>query len=327
MNPGIYTMSMDAYVRTPAVSASLLNTFNERCAAAAWHRSWLNPHAPRESTDLMNAGTIAHAIVLEGSRKGLVIIDPEDYPAKNGNIPEGWTNTAIRAARDAAIADGKLPVIAGAMDKIDAMADAADLFIESLEHTEPAIFAAFDEGGGDSEISLLWDEKGTLCRARPDRINKLRNLVVDLKFTGVSANPEVWARTHMDELRAEHYAAGAKALFGVEDLEYVYLVVENEAPYLCSLVGLDPAARELGRLQRRHALEGWRSCVAKQFWPAYPKRVAYPEPKPWVIEQWATRAGENDELGIPYDISKLFKKNGGLTWPFPSGRQCARTWG
>ena len=63
----------------------------------------------RETSAEMDAGTVAHAILLEGNSDVVTIIDPTNHPAeKTGNIPDGWTNKSIRAARDSARASGKL---------------------------------------------------------------------------------------------------------------------------------------------------------------------------------------------------------------------------
>jgi hypothetical protein len=83
------------------------------------------------------------------------------------------------------------------MAEIEAMVAAAREFIESLRETEPAIWAAFQPGGGDSELTLLWDDNGTLCRIRPDRISTDRRVIVDYKTGGTSAEPDTWGRKQM----------------------------------------------------------------------------------------------------------------------------------
>src|SRR5262245_26960137 len=93
--PGIYSgVPMRDYHAAPAVNAGLLLTIIERCPAAAAFSSWMNPdYRPEPATDVMNIGSIAHAILLEGGCDRVEVIDPFDHPAKtSGAIPEGWTN-------------------------------------------------------------------------------------------------------------------------------------------------------------------------------------------------------------------------------------------
>ncbi len=301
-------LPMEQYLAMPAVSASILKAMIDQCPKAAWHESWLNSEREREDSAEMDAGTIIHAILLEGNESGIEVIDPEHYPAeKTGAIPDGWTNKAIRQARDNARAAGKIQVL---LDKYLTIKDAvssARTFIESLKETEPAVWAAFQPGGGDSEATITWTDGKTPCRIRPDRLSKDRKLIVDLKTTTTSANPAQWARTQMiaqsGYMSAAFYRRGCKAAFGTEP-EYLFLVVEQDAPHLCSLVGWDPHSFELGREKITTALDMWSRCVTLDQWPAYPNRAVYPEIPVWVDSQWQEQQQGSMDL---YD--KLFGRS------------------
>lgn len=301
-------LPMAEYLAMPAVSASILKTIIERCPQAAWFDSWLNEHrATERATRGMDAGSIAHSILLEGSRDCVAVIDPRHYPTKTtGNIPEGWTNKDIRQARDNAIADGKIPVLADAMAEIEAMVKAARAFLDSIRSDEPAIYAAFEPGGGDSELTMVWGDDGVVCRIRPDRIATDRRLIVDYKTGGTTAEPDTWGRTQMIRMgyytSAAFYRRGVQALCG-ERPDYVFLVQEQAPPFLCSLVGVDAAGYELGAQKISHALKLWRTCALRDKWPAYPTRVCYPELPPWEVARWEEAQG-NLAQGIPYDVAK-----------------------
>ena len=262
MKPEIYTdLPMAEYLDAPAVSASIIKAIITRCPRAAWYESWLNPNRKRETSKEMDAGTIAHGILLEGSEADVQVIDPSDHPnAKGGGVATGWTNNSVRAARDAAIAAGKIPVLVDGMQEIRAMVAAAKSFIESLRLSEPAIWRAFQPGGGQSELTIIWDDAGTRCRIRPDRIATDHKLIVDYKTGGTSAEPDLWGRTQMVRMgyytSAAFYRRGIESAFG-ETPDYVWLVQEQAAPYLCSLVGLDPHAAELGARKIEHGLSLW----------------------------------------------------------------------
>ena len=69
MKPGTYPgLPMASYLAFPAVSASLVKTIIAECPRAAWWQSWLNPAYKPDSNDAMDAGTVAHEILLEGSQ-------------------------------------------------------------------------------------------------------------------------------------------------------------------------------------------------------------------------------------------------------------------
>jgi hypothetical protein len=300
---------MADYLRLPAVSASLVRAMTDRCPRAAWAASWLNPAPlPDDATAASDAGSIAHAIVLEGSEACCQAIDPADYPAeKTGAIPDGWTNKAIRAARDAARAAGKIPVLVRDMATIRAMALSARSFIDGLRTTEPAVWAAFEPAGGESELTITWDDAGVPCRIRPDRISVDRTVIIDAKFTKTSAHPDVWARSQLAGMgyatSAAFYRRGVRAAFGVE-CDYVFLVVEQEPPYLCSLVGLDPAWKAYGDAVVRQGLAAWRKCLARDEWPSYPSRAAYPEMPGWMAAQIEER--EVASTGTPGSWQALY---------------------
>lgn len=306
MYPGL---PMANYQALPAVSASLLHVLNTECPRAAWWQSWMNPAGVSgDDTAESDAGSIAHEILLEGTQHCVQVFDPANYPNANGKgYATGWSNKAIREARDDCRAAGKIPVLREQFATIENMVDAARHFIESLRNTEPAIHAAFQPEGGASEVSLLWDDGGTLCRMRPDRISEDRKVIIDPKFSKVNVNPGEWARKQMTPmgywLRAAFYHRGCRRMFGA-DCDYMFLVVGQEPPHLCSLVGVDPAGFEHGGLQVERGLRVWRECVERGWFPGYPQRAAYPEVQPWEAARELEQHGM-DEQGVPYTYETM----------------------
>lgn len=300
MTPSIYPgLAMEEYLTLPAFSASIARAMTDRCPRAAWYDSWLNVDRVRESSEIQDAGSVAHEILLEGSESCCCVIDPNDHPVeKTGAIPKGWTNKSIKAARDAARADGKIPILAGDMDSIRAMVASAQRFIDSLRKTEPAVWAAFQPDGGRSEITITWDEDGLPCKMRPDRISSDNRIIIDAKFTGVSAEPDSWGRVQMTRMgyyvSAAFYRLGIQRAYGVAP-DYLFLVTETMPPYLSSLVGVDPAGFDLGEQKVLAAMTQWRRCVERNWWPGYVNRVVYPEMPPWETARWEGRLSIPDE--------------------------------
>lgn len=310
MTPGIYPgMPMAEYLALPAIGSGVICTTVERCTAAAWYISHLNPHRqiddPSKESD---AGTLAHALVLEGNDELVWVIDPADYPGKRGGIPDGWTNDAIRAARDDARGAGRIPVLRNQWARIKAMADSARAFIDSLRNDEPAVWRAFQDGGGDSELTAVWDDHGVLCRMRHDRINTDRALDVNLKFVSRSAHPDGFARSGLMGMGyatgAAWYRRGMRAAYGVDDPVTAFIVVEQEPPYLCSHVGLDPSWIAYGDMRVKWGMAQWRGCIARNRWDGYPTRAAYPEMPGYLLAQMEEQEIEQP-FGSPLDYAKL----------------------
>ena len=107
--------------------------------------------------------------------------------------------------------------------------------------------------------------------------------------------------------RAAFYRRGVKHLFGT-DCEYIFLIAEDRAPFLCSMVGIDPMGKQMGDEKAAYAIAEWERCVKANRFPGYPRRVAYPETKPWEQAAWLERQGIDIDTGIPYSIDKLFER-------------------
>lgn len=307
--PGVYEgLPMAEYLAMPAVSASMVITLLERCPRAAWFGSWLNPRRPvTKSTEAQSVGTLAHELLLEGSLAQLAVIDPAKYPAKTtGEIPKGWTNDNIKKARNEALAAGKVPVFPAVAAEIEAMVVEARSFLASTRESEPAVHDLFQPGGGRSEVTIVWEEDGCLFRMRPDRLAADLLLMGDVKTTAAVAEPDRWGRTQLFGMgyyvAAAFYRRGLAAATG-KRAEYVYLVQEQDAPYLCSLVALEQRAIALGEAKADRAIAVWKNCVKTGVWPGYPTRVAYIEAPPWEVQR-----EEEMPRGVEYDPAKLWQK-------------------
>lgn len=244
----------------------------------------------------MDIGSAAHSVLLENSWACVVEIDPANYPAKTKpfNIPHGFTNDAIREARDNARAAGKYPVLLGGIGPIRDMVTVAREFIGALQHTEPAVWRAFQPDGGESEVTMVWEEyDGPLCKLRTDRTSLDFSVVVDYKTSGMSVEPDRFARTQLHggmgyAFGSAWYRRGIKALTGV-DPAYLWLAQETEAPHLCSLSALDPSGEALAEEKVESGLRKWRECLRTGQWDGYPNRVCHAETPPWERMRWDER--------------------------------------
>lgn len=291
--------SMESYLSTEAVSAGVIDKMVNECPLAGWFESFMNPNREPADTEPKDRGSVAHEILLLGSEDCVAEINPNDHPAeKTGNIPEGWTNKSIRAARDEARAAGKIPLLAADLFDIRQMVSVARTFLESLKDAEPYVWRMFNLDGGVSESTITWEDGATLCKMRPDRINVEKTIILNYKTTQGTVEPERWARTQMLDyyLGGAFYCRGARAKFGT-DPEHLYLVQQVSAPYLCSLVGLDPHFLDLGARKVITGLAMWEDCVKRGRWPGYPARVVWPEVPAFEEIRWTEREAMIPLLG------------------------------
>lgn len=288
--PGIYdSIDMDAYLADPAPVCSLSSgtayVLDTESPLHAWCRTQLNPNRVSDASKVADIGSVAHDLLLEGGTDRIVVIDPVDYPSEPkkkgepGSIPKGWTNKAIREARDAARADGKYPILKDDAACVMDMVTTARDFIERSPLR--GIF-----GRAKAEQTMLWQEGPTWLRARPDLLADDLSYCVHVKTTKGSVNPRAFERT-VDgcgyDFVLMFYARGLLALEGqrAAHTRHVILAQEQDAPYSCALYDLAPAKAAIADGRVARAIQTWERCMASGKWPAYTTQIHSLEPKPW----------------------------------------------
>ena len=298
MNPGIHKISMAEYLAVQAFTSGMATRILTQSPLHAWIDSPWNPGRKDESSKAANIGTIAHDVLLEGGTDLLARIDPNDYPTKTtGNIPDGWTNKDIRAARDAAIADGKVPLFPADVDAVTAMVASARAYI-----ADSALAGVFDSGA--PETTVVWQDGATLCKARPDWLNA--DVCLHLKTTKRSVNPPSFERMAINlgyDVSLAFYARG------IDREHHLILAIEQEPPYACKLFGLSSAQADISARKVERAINTWAACMKSGKFPAYDGSVHYIEPTSWQMEQ-ALQNGDLDELNWSEKVDPLQEKYG-----------------
>ncbi len=261
---GIYKMPIMEYVNDPAPEPS----FNSGMGKALLTQSplhaklshpRLNPNYRGEHSSRMDLGTVAHAVLLEGDESGVELIDADD-----------WRTKAAKEARDIARAAGKVPMLAKDMYTVRAMVKAAvdAIYVSELcEYWMEAI----------PEQSLIWQEGGTWCRSRPDKLTKNGRVYFDFKTTQ-DANPAKFVRNIINngyDIQVALGIRGIKALIPDANPTAVFVCQEIEPPYAVSFVSLEPQFLSIANERLELALYRWRDCLQHKEWPGYPSRVCY----------------------------------------------------
>ena len=249
------------YHQHPAFSQSQAKVLLD--SPAKYHYRLTHPEPPR---DVFDFGHAVHAKVL-GVGLDFLTIEADD-----------WRSKAARDARDAARADGMVPMLAKDLARADVMAEAV------LAHTGAR---AILETEGDVEASMFWTDAdtGVHCRGRIDKLAATAaGLVnVDLKTTA-DASMRGFAKSAANfgyHLQAAAYEDGLRRLTG-EDCPTVLIAVEKEPPHLVALYEFpaDEIARGLDKW--RDALDALVKYRAGDYWPGYPDSI-----QPLYLPSWA----------------------------------------
>lgn len=277
IEPGVHTMSLDAYINDPApepsLNASIAHTLLTATPAhARMAHPRLNPQQEREDSSRLDLGTIAHGLLLEDDSSRVQVINADD-----------WKTKAAREQRDEARILGMVPILAADFETVQDIVNAAKDAIAVSE-------VAADFETAIPEQTLLWNEADIWCRCRPDKATPDWRIVFDYKTAAGTAHPAVWAKSSMVrygyDLQAAMNLRGVQSLGLAQRTTFIFLVQEIEPPYVLSIVSLAPEWLKLAEDKLRIAMSVWKGCMRKNEWPGYPSRVAYVEPPAFAQMDW-----------------------------------------
>lgn len=236
-----------------SVSNTMLNAMND--SPAHCYALHLDPNRPeRKATAAMQAGTLAHTIILEPHRlaRDYVIRPPEiDYRTTAG---KAW-----RDSQSATIVDGD------AVDLAERQRDAI-LRVASLRE----LLAA-----GDAEASIFWEDAttGLRCRARPDWLHwhDSRTVsVLDVKTISELTLKAIQSAVggYGYHRQRAHYCNGLKAC-GITVREFVFGFVSSSYPVLAAAFVLDEETAQQGADEVAELLDRFAYCQERNEWPAF----------------------------------------------------------
>lgn len=237
------TMSLAEYHALNAIGSGRLTDFIAS-PALYFGRYEVDKDDPRhiapDQSGKTRIGSMLHCLVLEGAeelerryrpwRGGLT----KGRVKKDGTIAEGSQKRTTNKNSEAydefladCRADGIEPCDTQDIDHCEAIAaalyesDAGRLYLHQL--------------GGKNEQTLLWNELGMACKARPDRIvDPPHRILLDLKSTGAMSLDEIQriAIAKGYHRQAAWYSRGYLANFGEAPRHFVFLAVRTSKPYL-----------------------------------------------------------------------------------------------
>ncbi len=251
-SPGIYYgVEPNVYHTWEACSNSWLAKLRQSPA----HLRDLLDNGPQESTAAQQLGQAVHTIVLE----------PDEYLSRFAVRDEGVSGVT-KAGKD-----------------FKAKWQAAGMTVLTYEDgrwceaiarraTANRRMAEWINRAHETEVSLVWERDGYLCRARADLMVPGLNILADLKTTMV-ASQEGFAREigrYHYHTQAAWYLDGIRRLTG-QEWDFYFVACEKRRPFLVSchqLVRSSPA-HLLGLNECDILFERYKACMKSGQWPGY----------------------------------------------------------
>lgn len=268
----------------PSLSSSIAKLLVNRSPRHAWcAHPRLNPNCqPVESTKF-DLGSAFHTLFL---RSGVEVVAIE---------ADDWRTKAAKAARDAARAAGKTPMLAEQLVRAKRMVELVQEQIPEHEGLAEA-FAA-----GKAERAIVWrEDNGVWCRARLDWMPERGDLYPDLKTTEASASPDAWGRGIMFnvgyDIQDAMYRRGLRRL-GISDHAHLeFVVAELEHPHLIATHRCSPSAAALADRRVDTAIRLFGACLERDSWPGYRRDTAWHDAPPWLEERWMDQEFFHEQL-------------------------------
>ena len=246
LKPGI---SDDDY---HADTTSLSSTGARKLLTCPARFKWQRDNPPPPTSKAFDFGKLAHRLVL-GEGSVIQIIDADN-----------WLTKAAKEERDAARADGAVPVLRSEYDAAKVMRD--------VVMTHPVAGELFK--AGSAELSGYWQDEPTdiRLRFRPDWLTGHDRQVTCIDYkTTISADPDEFVRSVVKygyHQQAAWYLDGLAAN-GIDGARFLFVAGEKTPPYPVSVIELDDEAIAEGRRLNRIAIDTYARCTDTGIWPAY----------------------------------------------------------
>jgi hypothetical protein len=271
--PGLYEMSDAAYFQDPVPGGSLSTSGAKVLLDCPAKFQWLqtHPRAPKREFDM---GHVAHKLVL-GAGATIAVLEYKDFKTKTA-----------QQDRDAAYAEGKVPVLEADYARAEQMAKA----IRGNRRAN----ALLNPEHGTPEQAMFWCDEttGVWRRARldwlPSRRIGGRLILVDVKTT-VSAEPSAIDRAihnYSYDMQDDAYREAVRTLGLDDNPSFVFVFVEKEPPHVVTLVELDDDFRRMGWAKNRRALDLYAKCQADDEWPGYVTGIHEARPPRWALRDF-----------------------------------------
>lgn len=273
--PGLYSdVPHEDYhadcAESPSLSASVAKTLLARSPAHAWlEHPRLGGQVEERCSETMDRGAVIHSLLLGGGAP--VVACPF----------ADWRKGEAQKMRDAARAEGKIPVLVHKLREWGAAAE------ELRKNSRMGTLVA--EGMVERELTAVWRSDGVLCRGRLDAWEPDALTIHDPKTCEdakraasgaacIQYGRDIQAAAYIEAMETLHPAIAGRVRFRWHFLEVV-------PPY--GVIEAEPSGEllELGRRKWQRAVALWGRCLRDGDWPGYSENVWRIEPPPWAMSE------------------------------------------
>jgi len=288
ITPGIHDLDEATYHGDPCPEPSLSSSIGKVLIGRSPRHAWckhprLNPQPTPTGEPKFDLGSAFHRLMLG---KGADIAE----------VPYGdWRTNAAKEARDAARAEGRIPMLTYQLAETMAMVETVWPQIRAHRDANKA-FAA-----GLAERTLVWrEDNGIWCRAMLDWMPESGTLYPDLKSTEGSASPDSWGRRTMFDIGCDFqdafYRRGLRKLGICDEPFLLFVVAELDHPYMIATHRVAPASAAMADRKVEAAVQLWGKCLERNRWPGYQAETAWHDVPPWKESEWLEREGMIDRM-------------------------------
>lgn len=276
---GVFTgLSNEDYHAAPGVSNSMLHRMDPPARLPVYMREEF------EETPAMRMGTIIHAMILEPDKlPPAVAVKPDTYPgedAKGKPVDKKWTRAAKYCAdwEDAQKASGRLLLSSDEWERTLGC-------VESIRrHSRAYLFE-----NGMAEVSVFTSAWGGITKTRPDFVPRQAPVLLDIKkVSDGMSEPNAFAKLAVDRgyhRQAASYLRSWNEETGETRTHVLFVVVEDVAPYLVSMIHLGPQTMQAGWDDYRRRLDLFRQCEERGEWPGRTELPVEVEAKEWQLRR------------------------------------------
>lgn len=227
-----------------------------------WYQ-YLSPNREeRKPTPQQEIGTAVHTLVLEPDTwNKRYVIAPSGIDRRTKAGKETW----LKFQEDAG-------------DRVVLKQEDAKMVILMAQcvHDHPAARKLLS-AAGEAETTHMWKDAttGVQCKCRPDYLHADGSTIVDLKTTR-DASPSGFARSVAEYrywVQASWYLSGVEQATGKRPEQFVFICVENTAPYATGVYVADAEMIQRGAEQAREDLDLLARCKRDSHWPSYSDRI------------------------------------------------------
>jgi len=262
MKPGIYRgMPFRDYVAIDALNSSTLKTIHLDCLEqAAMDRGIIPGGEPRVETDAMRLGRALHDEVLEGRE---ALLTPTDSAGNRLARRKGDNMAQWEAVEAAALESGRNIVSPAERAWLDAVPGA-------IHRVIPARQILAKTASEDRELTLLWEERGLLCKARLDGFIGPWKLAWDLKKS-YPGSPSAFGRQAQAlayHIQAAWYLHGCSEV-GMDVDEFAFVVVRTQRYPRCSVQRVPEKVMKKGFSDAMLAFDRYADAMRTGRWTGY----------------------------------------------------------